>query len=1275
MKSKIQNNSKQNIVQNKFRPLNEILKEKILYDYYCNKHNINYFKYCSSCKKDICYQCEKESHKGHQFINYENIIPDIYEVNTMQEILKEYKKNYLLFLNIIKDWKNEFDNMLNDYKLKVNNFIEFILNFNKEKINFNSIYKYRIIYSMLLNYDFKENKKNEKNISIIELMEKLSNNKEKENIKKDYKWILNKNKLKELIINLNNNTFINKIKKIIDIIINDNFLQEKNKVYADNKRILVKNLPIKNKIRKKSNSIDITPCFNGQIKNNSSSGKNNNTSASSIGINNQNRITTSIGNSNNNQYKNNTGFINYDYTFCNNNYKTNYSKSTSNVKPNNKMNNNYKFCVYEKKKVRQKSNDYINNIKKIRLSLNNDNVNNNLKMNENILQNSINDTKIYFVQKRKKRPEKNVKRNIISSKTQNIINKTFLYNYKGFNIYDKDSGPELFNDTSSTIQGIKYVNSLENINISKIHGNTIDIGKKYLNTTTNVNSNTQKNCHSIDNKNINNTFRIERNNTCNIKTYNNYIYNNSSLYRLSRNSTKNSNHTLVNFYKPKNNSVENINLNRNNRPIISNSFAGNRNNNINNDGNKCNLIYINKKKDNSIYAHKKFINFDISKSLSSIDSITSSIISSNSNKENINENNNILNEINNINNKNMFKTQTYNINKSKENKLFLGLELGNTECKIGLIKQSKNFNNNNFELNNLNLINNDSIYTIPTIISFIPNNKINSLFEIKIGEEAEKYQFSNPSQTIFNIIKLFGKNTNEIVGRKDIWPFNIYNDTKTNKPITKLKCSNNKDEKSNRYIFFDFEEVLTIYLKKVFEIFFNKLKIEQIVNKENYNIYTHKSIDINIDITISVPNNFNYIQRKLIMKIFNNELFPNKEINKNNINMKSNIYGKYNIKLNNIKIENVSNLASYCIIEKNININKDIQNSNKNNLVIYIEGGSVNISIINLSKINNNYIIEIKGINGADFGEEDFLDNFIYDCLSDFKDKIRNTCLNSPVALIKLRKSLNIVKNCFDKNEIVQTEVNIDKLFGNLDLKLSVNESNYQKSCMGLFRKIIYLLKDTIIKSKIDIKDINDIILLGNITKNYKLKKLISELFKDNNKVIYNKLINKNSQDNNNNNNDYIIKGAIIQTLNLNITNNKYRIINISPSSFGVQSINGLMEIVIEKGNIIPIKYNKFIKIRRPDKNENNMITINIYEGESKYVKNNKLISKKLIDIDFFKHEKKDENSIEILFQFYIDINYNLNVFILDKSTFKRKFECLININYDNNKNNNKILK
>ena len=1254
------NTSKKNSIFPPFKSLKNILKEKVLYDNLCSIHHFTYFKYCISCKKDICCQCEIESHKGHSTINYENILPDLNEINVVRKTIKEYKNSYLELIKIINLWKKNFDNMLYEYENQMDIIIEYINKFNNEKNNFNNIFKFRSICSLLLDNTFNK----DKNIKIVEVMEKILKEKNKnennyiQKIKKDYICFISHNKLIKLIKTLNRDTFLKQIENIINIIDYKN--------------------------ENKDNNYGKSPNLNFYKNNIISSYDNNNTSASTFNKNfykkstYQNSKTINI----NRNIKENSEFKINAYTDRNykeekNKDKENHSKSTNNI--NYHSNNRYKLCIYEKKSLREKSNedlkpkfmDKIENTNNLRNNTFRDNANNNnIKMDKNILQetinkviinhniydNYLNNNLVHKIIKRKKR------NNLIPNKTQNLVNKSLIYDYKGFeiNINDKYSGAQLLNNSSYTIEGIKYCsnslrsNSLEYRPYNYKYFGTL--GREYINNNSN----------SLDNKNK--TLTIDRSNsdyklinqmmTLNEKHYrtiNNYSYNKNNLDRNNKRNKSNKsnndnfNSSLVNFYKHKiNNSLLTVN-----KYDINNSLAGNNNkiisNNENDDDNSrnkkiSNKIYNNAKKNKKIYVHKKYnyTQIDDTKNLSSIDSISNSISSSIGNNNNVNKNNNIkenyssngvINKCENTNN------NFIHINGNKP--LFIGLELGNSICKIGVINKK-----NNFQLFNYN---NNNNYSIPTIISFVENSSNND-DDIKIGEEAEQLKVSNPSFSIFNIIKLFGKNYNEIVGRKDLWPFNIYNNEKENKPYIKIKCKNNKEEKTISYYF---EEILTLFLKKVFDNFFKNIVIDKKEEVEQIKL-------IEINMVISVPNYFNYIQREMIKQIFISKLFPKNEIyRKSKIFIKSNIYGKYNIQLNNIKIESVSNLVSFSLINNEM-MNKNIKNNSINYLIIYIDGGSVNISIVNISNNKNSYSIELKGISGAEFGEEDFVDNFVYICLSDFKDKVKKNCLSSPIALAKLRKSINIVKNCFNKQDIFQTEVNINKLYDEIDLKMTINKNDYYKSCIGLFRKIIYLVKDTILNSNIKIKNINDIILLGNIAQNSKLKIMISELFKDDNQIIYNKLIDKKYKDNDLNN--HIIYGAIIQCFNSNMALPKYKFINLTYSSYGIETLNGLMDIVIEKGSNIPIKFNKYIKIKKPDEKEKNMININIYEGENKYIKNNRLISSNFIDINNFKNEKIDENNIELLFQFFIDSNYVLNVYILDKISFKKKYECLINL-------------
>ena len=1276
--------SKKNGIIPPFKSLKSILKEKLIYDYLCGIHHYNYYKYCTTCKKDICYQCETESHKNHNFINYENILPDLNEINTIQKGLKEYERNYFELKNIINSWKKDLDKMIFEYEKKINSIMEYITKFNNEKINFSCIYKYRSICSIILNNDNKnnENLKNEKNIKIIELMEKLLNEKKsKENnnnnyietIQKDYKCLLTNNQLKQLNKSLNNDTFISKIEKIINVI-----------DYKKNNYII--------------NDFNDNKSLNSNYykNNNRSSYSKNNTTASSLNnyylTINQNIKENSIFKLNPNSHRTSKDEIDKN---------NNYSKSTNNI---NYQTINNNLSIYEKKNVREKSNEYkIHSFIDKCENINNDRHTDYMKTdnikNKNILQDSINKVEInkniyrnYISNSNSNGNYNNCrhkiikrrKKNLFQSNTHNLVNKSLLYDYKGFGLNDKEYSPELLSNSSKTIEGTKYLsttlrsNSLESRTYK--YRQILNIGKLDIYNNNNINNN-KSDSNSLDNKHK--TLTIERNKSTygmfsgkmslNDKNYKTINYNILSTYNknnfnkniFNRNlektlqyDNKSFNNSYGNYLKHKiNNSVLNINSHNNN------SYAKNKNNmynTINSERTNEKLIYnniYNNKKEKKIYVHKKFVPDD-SKNLSCIDSINSSISSTKqANSKNKNKNNdNCTKNDNKYNNTNTTINNEIHINDNKP--LFIGFELGNNECKIGVIN-----NKNNFELFNYN----NNNYCIPTIISFLENNSNNNNNDknnddILIGEEAENVKILNASQTIFNIMKLIGKNTNEIIDKKDLWPFIIYNDEKTNKPYIKIRTKKNENN-NNQYTCYNFEEILTIFLKKLFEKFFDKIIIDNVnsshTGKNNKSLNVYKTIDLNL--VVSVPNYYNYLQRKIIEKIFVSKLFPeNETYKKSNILIKYNMYGKYNIQLNNIKIESASILASFCLINKEVFANN---NNSMNYLIVYIEGCSVNISIINLrnNKNNNNYVIEVKGINGIEFGEEDFLDNYINTCLCDFKDNIKKNCLKSTSSLAKLRKSLNIVKKCFNKEDIIQTEVNITKLYDDIDLKMVLNKNDYIKSCLGQFKKIIYLIKGTILKSNIDIKDINDIILIGGITQNATLKSLISELFKDSNKKIYNKLINKNIEKIEDINN-YVILGAIMQCFNSGMTIPKYKLINIINNSFGVEGLNGIMNVVIEKGSNIPIKFNKYVKIKKPENNESNMVCINIYEGDNINPKNNRLISSNLIDNNIFKYDKKDDNSIEVLFQFYIDSNYNLKVYILDKYTFRKKYECLIDI-------------
>jgi molecular chaperone DnaK (HSP70) len=432
---------------------------------------------------------------------------------------------------------------------------------------------------------------------------------------------------------------------------------------------------------------------------------------------------------------------------------------------------------------------------------------------------------------------------------------------------------------------------------------------------------------------------------------------------------------------------------------------------------------------------------------------------------------------------------------------------------------------------------------------------------------------------------------------------------------------------------------------------------------------------------------------------------------------KVNLFSGYKIILKDIKIENGSSIAALCLFNNKIKFKNNIENifndnndnnndgpnnnnisetnkdyfsktpknidnkerdsinylnKNKNILIINIDGGFTNISLANISqnkqkeknsnkikynknikKINLN-ILEIKELSGNEFGEEDLIDIYINDCLKQFDETIYKDCLKSPNELARLRQSVLIAKKYFNSSQ-KDNSISISLPHNFLDLKIILNQNDYEKSCQEIFTKIMAIIKNILKKAKLTEKNIDLITLIASkVTKN-KIFSMIKNIF-TNSKIIYN------------NCSDYIVTGATMQALNNNMIKPFYKFIDITNMNFGIETLNGIMDIIVPKGLKLPIQKIKYVKIKNNDNNDgennhlNKYLEINIFEGDNKFVKNNRLISCANIDKRNFKEEKIGEGYIELLVECEINNYSSLSVYVLDIKNFKRRFECLTNL-------------
>ena len=1234
----------------------------------CQEHNEYCRKICLECNIDLCPKCEKNFHGNHKIIKYDEISPSASEIENLQNKIKAYIDKYNSLKKEINNWNKEIQNKLYDFEISLKhneifNSLDFITNFSKNTICLNSILKFRKIYYNIMD----EN--NPKNKSFINAIYQYGNN-SNINLPPYYQFIEIKNLLQNL--NYNSSNFMKKTEFIINylskipLMTNINIFNNYNFNYISNNNSNRSNSISNYDYSSKSKQFKLfnEPKLSESIYDKSTGYKNYNEKNSSV----------STKNVDDKKVDNLRKIIN----------KTKITEFNLNSKTSNKMNKTYNYR--EKKNYSLKEvTKYLN--KMGYLNTNKEDIN---KMNssQDLLNKSscsIKSTK--FVQHRNNLSSFNFTEN--NNTRNNIMGIKSSLNSMKYNTIEKTPSSKK-EEIKPNLKKISYIH--RPVYINKNAQTKTYVHKKF-NSTINNNINkindAQINKINISNINITNDKKEDKYKVQKKILIINKPKEDINLSINNRNTTQkdNSNHKVeledinqsINKNKDQNNKDAKISLIKQkiirtklpNEDILANS---NKENNEENGDAYSSPIKPDMFKNAIISDAKKNIinDYDNDNNNNDINNINttdkkillnqilfspSANIENNTNKKlnyddlnnninnNINDNNitfqtyKINNDTSNINAPNIVKTyknSSFFVDPDKE--LCLGIELGNSECKAGIINQ----NTSEIQL----FCFDENKYSIPTLVSFGQHKK-----EIKIGLQAEEETLGNPSQTIFNITKYFGKKFNEVSGNNKLWPFKVYyTNDEENKPYIKVNFGPQKDK------VFYFENILSIFLEKMFEIIFNKVNLE---NSSNYNTQekikgdtdeasVRNIIILNISLVITVPNYFSYYQRKQIEKIIKTEVFP--DINNNEM---SKIYGKYKINLVDLRIENSSSIASVYLSSNyncNFNLNINNQKSKHNNiLILNLDGGSANASIISTSSPSSsqsqidkiNY--QVKAINGLQNGKMDLIDSLMLKILIKLDEKIKNEILESPLSLVKLRKicqkaRTNLIQNEYD-------EFNLGEILDKYDEKVVISRDDYDNCSMNFYNDIKILISDVIAQSKIKEENINEIVFIGELCREKNFKKIIEQSFKQFSSI-YEELIYSNYMDNEKD--FYVVGGAAFHALN-SISNNIYSFNDISTFNIGIEKYNGYMDLIVSKGDKIPLVNTKCVKIS----NESN--ELKIYEIEDYDSVKNKLI--KVIKFEDNEINKDIINGYrELKIEYEFNDKFELNIKLFNGENFQTVF-------------------